>query len=100
MGKITKGSPRVSGPFTPLRDRSFAGASAPAAPGWRVLAVLSLLMGFASISTDLYLPAMPEMSRSLHANEGLVELTISGYLLLSLFCCGDGNLRSGREINQ
>uniref|UniRef100_UPI0018E0685E Bcr/CflA family efflux MFS transporter n=1 Tax=Geomonas edaphica TaxID=2570226 RepID=UPI0018E0685E len=56
-------------------------ASTPAAPGWRVLAVLSLLMGFASISTDLYLPAMPLMSRSLHASEGLVELTISGYLI-------------------
>ncbi len=57
------------------------GASAPTTPGWRVLAVLSLLMGFASISTDLYLPAMPMMSHSLHANEGLVELTISGYLI-------------------
>lgn len=57
------------------------GASTPATPGWRVLAVLSLLMGYASISTDLYLPAMPMMSRSLHANEGLVELTISGYLI-------------------
>jgi MFS transporter, DHA1 family, multidrug resistance protein len=41
----------------------------PATPGWRVLAVLSLLMGFASISTDLYLPAMPMMSHSLHAKE-------------------------------
>ncbi len=29
--------------------------------GWRVLAILSALMGFASISTDLYLPAMPAM---------------------------------------
>lgn len=57
------------------------GASATATPGWRVLAVLSMLMGFASISTDLYLPAMPMMSHSLHANEGLVELTISGYLV-------------------
>ena len=79
--KKISSSLRVSGPSAPLRDRSFAGAATPAAPGWRVLAVLSLLMGFASISTDLYLPAMPEMSRSLHANEGLVELTISGYLV-------------------
>ncbi|KAA0890546.1 Bcr/CflA family efflux MFS transporter [Oryzomonas rubra] len=57
------------------------GASAPDTPGWRVLAVLSMLMGFASISTDLYLPAMPMMSHSLHANEGLVDLTISAYLI-------------------
>lgn len=50
-------------------------------PGWYVLGVLSLLMGFASISTDLYLPAMPVMSRSLHAESGMIEWTISGYLI-------------------
>jgi DHA1 family bicyclomycin/chloramphenicol resistance-like MFS transporter len=48
---------------------------------WRVLGILSLLMGFASISTDLYLPAMPAMARELGANPGAVELTISGYLV-------------------
>jgi DHA1 family bicyclomycin/chloramphenicol resistance-like MFS transporter len=48
---------------------------------WRVLAVLSALMGFASISTDLYLPAMPEMAQSLGADAGAIELTISGYLI-------------------
>ncbi|MBT1077009.1 multidrug effflux MFS transporter [Geobacter grbiciae] len=57
------------------------GASALATPGWRVLAVLSLLMGFAAISTDLYLPAMPLMSHDLGANAGMVEWTISGYLV-------------------
>ncbi|MBJ6800830.1 multidrug effflux MFS transporter [Geomonas sp. Red259] len=50
-------------------------------PGWYVLGVLSLLMGFASISTDLYLPAMPLMSSSLHADTGMIEWTISGYLV-------------------
>lgn len=49
-------------------------------PGWYLLAVLSLLMGFASISTDLYLPAMPEMGRSLGTDAGAIELTISSYL--------------------
>ncbi|MGO4665281.1 hypothetical protein [Bosea sp. 2RAB26] len=29
---------------------------------WRVLGLPSALMGFASISTDLYLPALPEMA--------------------------------------
>jgi len=53
----------------------------PVAPGWYVLAVLSLLMGFASISTDLYLPAMPVMSQSLRADAGMLEWTISGYLI-------------------
>src|SRR5271165_5199117 len=49
--------------------------------GWRVLAILSALMGFASISTDLYLPAMPAMGRALRADAGMVEWTISGYLI-------------------
>jgi len=49
--------------------------------GWRVLVVLSLLMGFASISTDLYLPAMPAMGRDLGAETGMIELTVSGYLI-------------------
>jgi DHA1 family bicyclomycin/chloramphenicol resistance-like MFS transporter len=46
-----------------------------------VLAILSALMSFASISTDLYLPALPAMGESLHADVGSVELTISGYLI-------------------
>lgn len=56
-------------------------ALASSSPGWYVLAVLSLLMGFASISTDLYLPAMPVMSRALNADTGMLEWTISGYLI-------------------
>lgn len=43
--------------------------------------LLSVLLGFASISTDLYLPALPTMGESLGASQGTLELTISGYLL-------------------
>jgi MFS transporter, DHA1 family, multidrug resistance protein len=62
------------------------GASVPvraeaARHGWRVLAILSALMGFASISTDLYLPAIPAIGASLGANTGMIELTVSGYLI-------------------
>jgi DHA1 family bicyclomycin/chloramphenicol resistance-like MFS transporter len=46
-----------------------------------LLAILSALMAFASISTDLYLPAMPAMQAALHADHGAIELTISGYLI-------------------
>ncbi|SEF01023.1 MFS transporter, DHA1 family, bicyclomycin/chloramphenicol resistance protein [Burkholderia sp. WP9] len=49
--------------------------------GLRILAILSLLMAFASISTDLYLPALPAMALSLHADTGAIELTISSYLI-------------------
>jgi DHA1 family bicyclomycin/chloramphenicol resistance-like MFS transporter len=49
--------------------------------GWRVLAILSTLMGFASISTDLFLPAIPTIATALHASPGAIELTISSYLI-------------------
>jgi DHA1 family bicyclomycin/chloramphenicol resistance-like MFS transporter len=49
--------------------------------GWKVLGVLSALMGFASISTDLYLPAMPAMGRELNVETGSIELTVSGFLI-------------------
>jgi MFS transporter, DHA1 family, multidrug resistance protein len=63
-----------------------AGMAAQARPetarqGWHTLAILAALMGFASISTDLYLPAMPAMAHALGANTGSVEWTISGYLI-------------------
>ncbi|MBV1702692.1 MAG: multidrug effflux MFS transporter [Hyphomicrobiales bacterium] len=48
---------------------------------WRVLGILSALMGFASISTDLYLPAMPAMGKSFGASDGRIELTVSGFLI-------------------
>ena len=47
----------------------------------RVMALLATLMGFGSISTDLYLPAMPAMARELGAANGALEFTISGYLI-------------------
>ena len=49
--------------------------------GWRVLAILSLLMGFASVSTDLYLPAMPAMGQALRVSAGQIEWTVSSYLV-------------------
>jgi MFS transporter, DHA1 family, multidrug resistance protein len=49
--------------------------------GLRTLAILSMLMAFASISTDLYLPALPSMTRALDSDAGTMELTISGYLV-------------------
>src|SRR4051794_41429501 len=60
---------------------SASGRAQAARHSWRVVAILSALMGFASISTDLYLPAMPAMGGSLGADAGTVELTVSGYLI-------------------
>lgn len=44
-------------------------------------AFLALLLGFSSISTDLYLPAMPTMEIEFGASHGSLEWTVSGYLL-------------------
>ncbi len=38
-------------------------------------------MGFASISTDFYLPVMPDMAAQLGADAGSIEYTISGFLI-------------------
>jgi len=40
--------------------------------------ILSVLMAFTSLSVDIYLPQMPQMSEDLH---GDVELTITGFLI-------------------
>lgn len=42
------------------------------------LLILSALMAFTSLSTDIYLPAMPVMSHDLQGN---VELTLTGFLI-------------------
>jgi MFS transporter, DHA1 family, multidrug resistance protein len=77
-------------------------ARAPAAPShWRVLAIVSALMGFAGISTDFYLPAMPAMARTLNVDAGSVDFTISGYLIgfsLGQLFWGAVSDRYGRRI--
>jgi DHA1 family bicyclomycin/chloramphenicol resistance-like MFS transporter len=82
------------------------GAPAPVSPDapqykWRVLGTLSALMGFASISTDLYLPAMPTMVRDLHTDAGSLEMTVSGYLIgfsLGQLLWGPISDRHGRRL--
>ena len=44
----------------------------------RLLLILGALMAFTSLSTDIYLPAMPQMQRELQGN---AELTITGFLV-------------------
>lgn len=46
--------------------------------GLTFILILSGLMAFTSLSTDIYLPAMPTMAEDLHGN---VELTITGFLI-------------------
>jgi DHA1 family bicyclomycin/chloramphenicol resistance-like MFS transporter len=65
----------------PLPDTSSREPDPAQHHGVRILAILSMLMAFASISTDLYLPALPAMGLALHADAGTMEMTISGYLV-------------------
>ncbi|WBI81547.1 Bcr/CflA family multidrug efflux MFS transporter [Pseudomonas aeruginosa] len=67
----------------------------------RILIILSALMSFASISTDLYLPALPTLAAELHAQTGRVELTISSFLIgfsLGQLLWGPIGDRHGRRL--
>ncbi|ORM65409.1 Bcr/CflA family drug resistance efflux transporter [Pantoea rodasii] len=46
--------------------------------GIAFIIILSALMAFTSLSTDIYLPAMPAMSAALHGDS---ELTVTGFLI-------------------
>lgn len=46
--------------------------------GLGFLLILSALMAFTSLSTDIYLPAMPQMQHDLQGN---AELTVTGFLI-------------------
>lgn len=62
------------------------------------LLILSALMAFTSLSTDIYLPAMPTMERQLN---GDAELTITGFLLgfsIAQLIWGPISDRIGRKL--
>lgn len=62
------------------------------------LLILSFLMAFTSLSTDIYLPAMPVMSQQLAGN---AELTITGFLIgfaIAQLIWGPISDRIGRKI--
>ncbi|WP_244539080.1 Bcr/CflA family multidrug efflux MFS transporter [Pseudomonas aeruginosa] len=67
----------------------------------RLLLILSALMSFASVSTDMYLPALPTIGRALHTSEASIELTFSAFLVgfsLGQLLWGPISDRYGRRL--
>lgn len=65
---------------------------------WLFIVILSLLMATTSLSTDIYLPAMPAMAKELQGNS---ELTITGFLIgfsLAQLLWGPISDKIGRKI--
>jgi DHA1 family bicyclomycin/chloramphenicol resistance-like MFS transporter len=48
-------------------------------------AFLALLTAFGPVATDMYIPSMPDIGRSLDASVGAVQLTLSAYLVAFAF---------------
>src|SRR3974377_1111871 len=73
----------------------------PKAAGLWLFMTLGVLLAFASISTDLFLRALPTMSAALLASEGSVQFAISGYLLgfgFGQLAWGPVSDRFGRKV--
>jgi DHA1 family bicyclomycin/chloramphenicol resistance-like MFS transporter len=50
-------------------------------PTWVIVVALSLLLGLQPITTDLYLPALPQMQRALGVSPSAAQLTLSMLIL-------------------
>src|SRR5579862_2915648 len=48
---------------------------------WRLVALLGALSMFAPLCTDMYLPALPTMTHSLHASASALQLTLTSNML-------------------
>jgi DHA1 family bicyclomycin/chloramphenicol resistance-like MFS transporter len=58
---------------------------------WQLVALLGALSMFAPLSTDMYLPALPSMTHSLHASASALQLTLTS----SMLGLGGGQLLAG-----
>jgi MFS transporter, DHA1 family, multidrug resistance protein len=57
-------------------------APSPAVPtGWRLVLVVGSLSIFGPLCIDMYLPALPDISRQLHASASAVQLTLTACLV-------------------
>lgn len=48
---------------------------------WRLVSILACLAAFGPLAIDMYLPALPAISRDLNASDGSVQFTLSIFLI-------------------
>jgi MFS transporter, DHA1 family, multidrug resistance protein len=74
----------VAGPLTPLDDDVVA-ARPPRTrtmpTGWRQVALIGTMSIFGPLCIDMYLPALPDINRQLHASASAVQLTLTACLI-------------------
>jgi DHA1 family bicyclomycin/chloramphenicol resistance-like MFS transporter len=54
---------------------------APVPRGWRLVLIVGGLSIFGPLCIDMYLPALPRISRDLHASTSSVQLSVTGCLV-------------------
>jgi DHA1 family bicyclomycin/chloramphenicol resistance-like MFS transporter len=67
---------------------------------WMMVILLGSLIGFAALSIDMYLPALPRIGRDFHAATGAAQATLSSFFLglaIGQFFYGPASDRWGRR---
>jgi DHA1 family bicyclomycin/chloramphenicol resistance-like MFS transporter len=65
----------------PLVAPTAGALSAPAMSPFLIVAILALLLGLQTVTTDLYLPALPAITEGFGASMAQAQLTLTAMLL-------------------
>lgn len=56
-------------------------ATVPRGPGWKFVAFVGFLAALGAVTTDMYLPSLPQVANDLQTSKALAQATITGVLL-------------------
>lgn len=56
-------------------------ANLPSSPGWGLLLMLGVLIAFAPLSIDMYLPGLPDMARDFGVSPAAAQSSLAAYLI-------------------
>jgi DHA1 family bicyclomycin/chloramphenicol resistance-like MFS transporter len=65
----------------PVRRAGSSGSSRRVPTGWRLVILVGSLSIFGPLCIDMYLPALPDISRQLHSSASAVQLTLTACLI-------------------